>query len=306
MAGSGELDDDGRMKRVVMLLAAAACGNAEEKKTPEEATAKPVAGDAKAAADPGCAAKAKELEPWLAQLAGEERSHEVDFGYKLVVIDRGAASVEQRIDNVYITPTAIEAFDESEANRADTKLGKHPSQKAVVERVATIKGMGEGVRLRVDVDEGARWGDVTRTVDAAVAAGYQEALFAFTARSRLEPPLGVEPYTTSTELFDQAGDRLEALGTTCSGLGKYTSDPARVSAALAGCNCAADPEEVRALLWKRSRWHQARPRVGVVVALGGGTVVEQPTATPWSEGHAKLLELAAEGAPPPQVGLVAK
>lgn len=294
------------MKRIAFLLAVGGCGKAEEKKTPNETAQKPVAADAKPASDPACAAKAKELEPWIAQLDAEERSHEVDFVYQLVVIDRGAASVEQKIDNVYITPTAIEAFDESEANRADTKLGKNPAQKAVAERIATIKGMGQGERLRVDVDEGATWGDVTRTLDAAVAAGYQEALFAFTAKSTLEPPPGVEPYTTSMEVFDQAGDRLEALGETCRGLGKYTSQPDDVAEALVGCNCAADPEEVRALLWKRSRWHQARPRVGVVVALGGGTSIEQPKATPWSQAHARLVELAAEGAPPPALKLVAK
>ena len=297
------------MKRIALLLALGACGKAEEKKAPDDTTQKPVAVETKPATDPACAAKAKELEPWIAQLNAEERSHEVDFGYKLVVIDRGAADVEQQIDNVFITPTQIEAFDETEANRADTKLGKNPAQKAVIERFATIKGMGQGERLRVDVDEAATWGDVARAIDAAVAAGYKEALFAFTAKSKLEPPPGVEPYTTTTEAFDQAAARLEELGKTCKGLGPYTTEAARVTEVLVECNCAADPEEVRALVWKRSRWHQARPRVGVVVALGGDTApapIEQPKATPWSEAHAKLVALAAEGAAPPSVKLVAK
>src|SRR5687768_4870553 len=165
------------MKRIAWLMVLGACSKAEEKKAPDETSQKPVAVETKPATDPACAAKTKELEPWIAQLNAEERSHEVDFGYKLVVVDRSAADVEQQIDNAFITATQIEAFDETEANRADTKLGKNPAQKAVVERFATIKGMGQGERLRVDVDEAATWGDVARTIDAAVAAGYKEALF---------------------------------------------------------------------------------------------------------------------------------
>ena len=297
------------MKRLAILVALGACSKSEEKKeakAPDEPAQKPVAVGGKPAADPACAAKAKELEPWLAQLNAEERTFEVDMVYRLVVIDRGAAEVAQQIDNVFITPTAIEGFDETEANRADTKLGKNPAQKAVVERIATIKGMGQGEVLRVDVDEAATWGDVSRTLDAAVAAGYQQALFAFTATSKLQPPAGVEPYTTSMEEFDAAGARLEALGETCEGLGKWTTGAEDVSRALVGCRCAADPDEVRALLWKTSRWHQGKPRVGILVGLGEGTVIAQPKATPWSEAHAKLVELAAEGAPPPSLKLVAR
>jgi hypothetical protein len=294
------------MKRLAFLLVLGACGKADETKGREETAPKPVGLDARSATDPACASKAKELEPWLAQLNLEERTFEVDFVYELVVIGRGPAGVEQQIDNVFITPTRIEAFDETEANRAETKLGERPAQQAVVQRLAAIKAMGQGVRLRVDVDQAATWGDVARAVEAAAAAGYEEALFAFTATSKLEPPPGVEPYTTTMEAFDEAGARLEALGATCKGLGKYSSDAAGVSEALVGCHCAADPDEVRALLWKRSRWHQARPRVGVVVALGEGTVVEQPKATPWSEAHTRLLELAPDGAPPPAVKLVAR
>jgi hypothetical protein len=298
------------VKRVAVLIALAACGKSGEKKAADEpsADAKPKVApiDAAPATDPACAQKAKDLEPWIAQLNVEEASFEIDFVYTLVAIDRGAANVEQQIDNVFITPTQIEAFDATESNRADTKLGEKPAQDAVVARLAAIKGMGDGTRLRVDVDGAATWGDVTRTLDAAVAAGYTEAVFAFTATSRVAQPPGVEPYTTSIEVFDAARARLDALGETCKGLGRYTTQPDDVVESLLGCNCAADPDEVRKLLWVQSRWGQARPRVGVTVALGAGTTIEQPAATPWSEAHAKLVEAAPEGAPPPAITFVAK
>lgn len=292
------------MKRIALIALVAACGKGEEKKPVAE---KPTAADAKAAADPACAAKAEELEPWIAQLDKEESTHEVDFVYELVAVDRGAEKVEQRIDNVFVTPTQIEAFDETESNRADTKLGKNPAQKAVAERLATIHGMGQGDRIRIDVDKAATWGDVARTVDAAVAAGYREALFAFTATSKLEPPAGVESRTTSMEVFDQAGARLDELGKTCPGISEY-ADAARIAAALVECHCAVDVEEIRRLAWIQSRWGQARPRTSATVTLGGDGAAEiaQPKATPWSEAHARLLELAAEGAPPPAVRLVAR
>jgi hypothetical protein len=297
------------VRRVALLAGLAACGKGGEKKeAPADAAKKPQAAtvDAKPAADPACAQKAKDLEPWLAQLNAEEASFEIDFIYTLVAIDRGAANVEQQVDNVFVTPTQIEAFDASESNRAETKLGEKPAQDAVAARLAAIRGMGEGARLRVDVDGASTWGDVARTIEAAVAAGYQEAVFAFTATSRVAQPPGVEPYTTSIEVFDAARARLDTLGETCKGIGRYATQPDDVAEALVGCNCAADPDEVRRLLWVQSRWGQARPRVGVTVALGAGTAIEQPAATPWSEAHAKLLEAAPEGTPPPAITFVAK
>jgi hypothetical protein len=66
-------------------------------------------------------------------------------------------------------------------------------------------------------------------------------------------------------------------------------------------------DDMRAQMFKETRWHQAVPRVGVVVQLGDGgvTVTASPKAL-WSEAHAKLVEAAADGAPPPTVKLVAK
>jgi hypothetical protein len=72
------------------------------------------------------------------------------------------------------------------------------------------------------------------------------------------------------------------------------------AAAIAECNCAVDPDEVRAVMWRNERWQQASPRTGVDVSLGAETTIEQPAKTPWSEAHAKLLD--AKGA----VKLVAK
>jgi hypothetical protein len=290
------------MKRFAVLTLLVACGKAEEKAGGPPTTvgraATPDAAAVAAGGDPSCVARVKELEPFLVQLRLEEDSHEIDFVYTLVVLDRPAAKVEQAIDNVFVTTTAIEPFDETETNRADTKLDNAPSQKAVVDRIAAIKSMGQGDRIRIDVDERARWGDVARTVDAAVAAGYKEASFAFTARSTLAAPAGVEDRTTSVEVFDAAGARLDELGKTCEGLNKYSGDAAEIAAALVACNCAADPDEIRVLRWTLARWGQARPRVGVVVQLGGvGTQkVEQPKDTPWSAAHAKLLEVAATSA----------
>jgi hypothetical protein len=282
------------MKPVAFLLILAACGKADEPRP--EATPTTV--------DPACETAVKELEPFVAQLAAEEATHEVDFVYALAVVDLPAAKVEQEIDNVYVTAKAIEAFDETEVNRADTKLGETPAQSAVVERLAAIEAMGSGERLRVDVDGAARWADVARTIEAATAAGYKEAIFAFTAASKMTAPAGVEDRTTAIEVFDAAGARMEELGKTCPGLGKYTSDAAAITTALLGCNCAAAPDEVRALRWKLARWGQARPRVGVVVALGGpgAQPIEQRGDAPWSEAHVALVEARTKGA----VTLVAK
>jgi hypothetical protein len=60
------------------------------------------------------------------------------------------------------------------------------------------------------------------------------------------------------------------------------------------CNCAADPDELRKLAWIDARWHQAVPRVGVVLQLdpAATTTITLPPKTPWSEASAKLLAAA--------------
>jgi hypothetical protein len=292
--------------------------NPEAKATPAE--------PAKPATVPACAAKAKDLEPWLVQLEQEVSSHEIDFGLKLQPIDRAPYPVEQRIDYVSITDQCRALFEESEANHVGCSLDKLGGEDALVERLKAAhdqKGKG-GVDdvLRLDVDGKAHWGDVARIVEAAAKAGYTNALFGFTATSKLAQPPGVDASTVTEETFDRASKRLDELQTACKPwksaiLGHRYVEPKgenaravgqETAAALVACNCAADPDEVRRVQWIVGHWHQATPRVGVTVALGGdGTEIAVPAATPWSEAHQKILAAApTDAAMPPRVRLAVK
>ena len=78
-----------------------ACGKA---KPADKVAAK--AGTA-AIADAACAAKVKDLEPWLAKLDLEKKSYEIDMGPKLLLLDREPAPVPTHIDAVEIRKTSI-------------------------------------------------------------------------------------------------------------------------------------------------------------------------------------------------------
>ncbi|HSD85983.1 MAG TPA: hypothetical protein VLB44_00655 [Kofleriaceae bacterium] len=314
-------------KTLLAVCILVACGKGDKKQDDGKgsAAAPAVPGDAAAAAtpDPACAAKVKDFEGWLTSLELERSSYEIDFGYRLQVIGRAPSPVEQKIDAVEITPSSIEAFDASESNHAESKLGKNPAQKALLERLTTIHGMANDApdRVRIDVDEKAPWGDVARVADAAQKAGYKEAVLAFTATSKLTPPAGVEAWTSKQEEVDAASKRIEEMQKQCkawdSAILTHVPKPSRednakanaseIAAALVKCNCAVDLDEVRTQMFKEARWHQAVPRVGVLVQLAdGGTTINQPAKTLWSDAHKKLLDAAAEGAPPPAIKLAAK
>jgi hypothetical protein len=65
--------------------------------------------------------------------------------------------------------------------------------------------------------------------------------------------------------------------------------------AIAKCNCAVKPEEIKAAIWATERWHQAHTRTSLEFKLAAnGTAIEEAPATPWSTAHTKLL--AASGA----------
>jgi hypothetical protein len=269
--------------------------------------------DTVVAASPACTAKVKELEPWLAKLAVETKSHEVDFGYKLQVIDREPMPVEKHVDDVEMTKTSIGAWDVSQGNHVDSKLPDHATQAQLtgfLTRMHDQKATADVFEpesddlLRVDVDRETPWGDVTHVIDAATKAGYQRVVFAFTATSKLARPPGVEDTTKSADAEQAASDQLEALGKTCKPLhrvsmphhhGQVVADAAayakETAAALLACGCVPDPDELRKLAWIDARWHQAVPRVGVVLELAGtaATTITQPAKTPWSEAYAQVL-----------------
>lgn len=301
-------------------LFAVACGKAEHKKSedpPPRPPDPPPAIDAAPSA--ACMQKVEQLAPWLEAFELEISSHETDFGSKLHVIDRAAQPVEQYVDNVTIKSKTIQIWDASESNRVGNEVEpKDLAARLAATRKNTADGLEEGPDdlLRIDVDAGATWEPVVRVVEAATAAGYPRVLFAFTATSKLEQPAGVEPRTTTREAVDAARKRLEELRQQCrpwaSAVLNHKSAPTPIEnakrvaketvTALAQCNCAADPDEVRAQLWKQGRWHQAVPRVGIELPLANpAETIAQPKATPWSEAAAKLV--AADGK---AVKLVAK
>jgi hypothetical protein len=132
-------------------------------------------------------------------------------------------------------------------------------------------------------------------------------VFAFEATSKLVPPAGVEPLTTDADVKAKAEARVTELRKACEpwqdvvfklpktdnrvdeqkAIAKLTAE------AIAKCNCG-EIDEIRELLWKTKRWHQAHPRVPVEVKLGAETTIELPSATPWSVAHKGILE--AKGA----------
>lgn len=301
-----------RLALVVMVFTAVGCkGDSRPKRELVPGTnrlvEKPAPSTDARISDPACAAKLKDFEAWATALEMERSSYEIEMGNHLATIDAAPAPVEQRGDSFDITPQKIQGFDASESNHADYKLGKDPKDAEIAERLTAMHGMpnDDPDRLRIDVDEATPWKDVVRVVTAAEKVGYKEALFAFAATSKLTPPPGVEPWTTTTEAHDAAEAKLKELKKQCKawdeGIIMTTKE---LVEALDNCSCAVDLDEVRAAMFKETRWHQAHPRVGVLVHLGDGgkTVTASPKAT-WLATHKQLLDAAAGGAP---VKLVAK
>ncbi|MFT3695084.1 MAG: hypothetical protein QM831_18245 [Kofleriaceae bacterium] len=288
------------MKRIVWLVALVACG---DKKAPDHdnAPAKP--------ANDACGKKLDGFEPWFASLEAEKRSYEIDFGYTLQSIDREPAPVPKHSDAVEITATKTSVFDVSEHNHAEVKDGP------ITERLVAIHGMKASADefqpapddlLRIDVDQQAPWSAVSTVIDAAAKAGYKQVVFAFTAKSKLVPPPGVDDTTKTEQAAREATDKLDALAKQCK---KYehammhmqdpklsaADDAAKhakeVAASFVECKCVPDPDEVKKQLWIDARWHQARPRVGVTI--DPATVkIDLPPKTPWSEAHVKILAVA--------------
>lgn len=282
--------------------------------------------------DPACVEKADKFGIWLQSFELERSSYEIDFGYKLQKISDPPRPVPHEIDAVEITASHIEAFDATEANHADSKLGEKPTQKAVEDRLATIHGMADKTpdRLRFDIDEKATWKDVARVSDAAIKAGYKEALFVFTATSQLQVPAGVEEWTSKTEDVDAASKKIEELQKQCSAwesaIFRHKPDPDElkdalawaneISAAFKTCNCAANIDDAKTQLFKEARWHQAVPRTAVLVGLNeGGKPVTSPGKALWSEAHKALVDgslsfgngpTGQHESPPALVKLVAK
>lgn len=288
------------MRRIALALALAACG--------KSAAGKP----------DRCTATTADLTAWLATLEVENRSHELDFGYVLQVVDRAPMPIPTHVDNVEITPQHISVFDISEHDHAQGSLGDHPTPKAILDRLVATRAQKAGPDeyapapddlLRLDVDRAVPWGAVAIVVDAATQAGYKHVLFAFTATSRLSRPPGV-PETTDTErAAREASDKLDALNAQCKAFQRAARHvPAKdlspaddalahaqeMVAALDECKCVPNPDELRKEKWIDAHWHQAKPRVGVEVALDpAATPIVLPALTPWSEAHAKIL--AAKG-----------
>jgi hypothetical protein len=264
-------------------------------------------------ADPACAAKVKDLEPWLAKLQLETKSHEIDFGPKLLVIDREPQPVAQHVDAVEIRKASIRAWDIGEHDHASSNLPEHATPKQLADfmmKTHDAKASADAFEpasddlLRIDIDRDAAWADVTHVIDAATTAGYQHAVLAFTATSKLAPPAGVDDTTKTDAAAKAASDQLEALGSRCKPLGSVglrhhrsqvaAEDAAALAkesaAAVLECSCAVDPDELRKLAWIDARWHQAVPRVGVTLDLTGATTtLALPAKTPWSEAYAQVL-----------------
>ena len=276
------------MKWTILLVLVAcksdkpAGGRVEEKTKPVEAKA----------TDPACAAKAKELEQWLTQLQDETSSYEINFGWKPVVIDRAPAKVTQQADYLVITPKTVSAYDHSESNHVDNNIGPNADEKKVKERLTTTFGMkgakdGDDI-LRIDVDEATPWSEVQKLVDGATQVGYKKVVFAFEATSKVAQPAGVPAKIEDSAMTDEAGKRLDEFRKLCSGWGYSASS---MATALVACNCKVDPDEVRAVMWKKEKWHQAHSRVGVEVPIANdGDAIALAGTTPWSEAHKQFLE----------------
>lgn len=320
------------MKHWAALVLIAACGKGSKSDDQPVGVAhlrheEPAKGSAvvlpPATYDEACAAKLKDFTPWLTALELERSSYEIDFMYKLQKIDRAPLPVPQKIDAVEITASHIEAFDATEANHADSKLGEKPTQKALEDRLKAIHDMADETpdRLRADIDEKATWNNVARVMDAAAKAGYKQVVFAFTATSRLAIPPGDNEWTMTREDVDAASKELEEMQKKCPAwdraIFRHVPNPdevvdaknwaTEITEAFEKCNCAVSVDDAKVQLFKEARWLQAVPRVGVVVQLADtGATVTSPGKALWSDAHKALLAAAADGAPPPTVKLVAK
>src|SRR5512138_848773 len=99
------------LTRVVPLACLAiACRSSDKPSDPPPAkpAVRPI--DAAPATDPACAAKVKELEPWLAQHETEIASHEIDLGGTLATVDRGAIPLSRHSDWITIGKSVM-AYD---------------------------------------------------------------------------------------------------------------------------------------------------------------------------------------------------
>lgn len=316
-----------RNRTLIALALLVGCKSDDKKPAPA-----PPTDDKPVVTSPECAAKVKALAPWLEQLEIEQASHEVDFGYSLQVIDRPPVPQPRKIDVVMIQEKSFDGYDLNGKEHARIELSATPTPKDLETTLAAMfatkpdpaeKDLPPPDLVRIDVDPAATWGNVVRVVDAATKAGYTRALFAFTATSTLEPPIGAALKITDDEAISKANRRLEEIREKeCKAWGRavmrHEWNPDRAanaravakeaSDAIAACNCAADPDEVRVLKWIDSHWHQAKIRVPVIVSLAGPSPIEIPIAarTPWSEAHVQLVAAAPADQPPPVIHLVAK
>jgi hypothetical protein len=254
--------------------------------------------------DPACAAKLEDFSVWMTALEEEKAAYEIEMFNHLATIDRAPAPVEREMDTVALTPKQAQGWDASEANHVGGDLGK--TDAAIVENLTKMHGMTNDHpdRIRVDIDEGTPWSEAVRVIGAIQKAGYKEALFAFNATSKVTPPPGVEPWTTTAEAHDAATAKLKELKKGCKdwdeGIIIGTKD---LVAALEKCNCAVDLDEVRVQTFKETRWHQAHPHVGVLVQLGDGTAVTASPKATWGATAKQVVDASAAGA---QVKLAAK
>ncbi len=315
-----------RDRTLIALALLVGCGKSEPKAEPPPKTADTVV------TSPECAAKVKELAPWLERLEIEQASHEFDFGYTLLIIDRDPAPLPRKIDVMIIEEKKLDGYDLSgtEHKRLDMG-GDRPAPKVIEATLAAMfatkpdaadKWLPPPDLLRIDVAPLAHWSDVVHVVDAAIKAGYSRVLFAFTATSKLAPPLGVAPKITDADEISRAGKRMgEMRDKQCPpwdrAVMRHEWNPDRAANAravaretadaIAACNCAADPNEVRVLKWIDSHWHQATIRTSVIVSLVGtpATEVTNGDWTAWGKAHENLLVAVPEGTQP-IVRLVAK
>jgi len=273
---------------ILLVIVGIGCGkSAEDKRSAGSAEAKPV----KPATDPACAAKLDGFATWMAALDEEKAAYEIEMSGHLATIDRAPAPVDQELDAIVLTPNRLEGYDASESNHVGGDLGKTDAD--ILAKLTKMHALTNknADRIRVDIDEATPWAQAVRVVDAIQKAGYTHALFAFAATSKVVPPAGVEPWTMTEEAHDAATAKLAALKKGCKDWNDGIITSAKeLAAALASCNCAADPDDVRVQTFKATRWHQAHPHVGVLVQLGdGGTAIAAPASATWAEGAKQLV-----------------
>jgi hypothetical protein len=317
-----------RNRSLIALALVIGCGKSEP--TREKNDPPPKNDDDKVETSPECAVKVAALASWLEKLELEQASHEIDFGYALQVIDREPVPLPRKTDVLIVKEKGFDGWDlqgdKMERLSIDGDVSRADLEAAVAAMIATKpdpadKELPPGDQIRFDIAPGALWSRVVRAVDAATKAGYTRALFAFTATSKLEVPLGVKPTYSDHREMEKASRRMEEIREKqCKpwdrAVMRHEWNPdreanARAAAketadAIAACNCAADPDEVRVLKWIDAHWHQATIRVPVVVQLAGTTAktITLGLGVPWSEAHVQLLEAAPGGAPPPVIDFI--